>query len=276
MHHATFNPFQVGAGNDYVGQESSGQLISVANGYVSGMSGFTSEYDSGFGCYSVLGQSNNQCSNTYTIQANTNAFTTTVNGQTGTGWQQFVFANNGISNTGEILIQYWLFGWLNNHAQCPPANPNLSRQWAPDGSNDCFADSPAMSSSTMFVTPSLLPVAALEGAAKCSGCGSNDENIFCNQYNCWTVSVTDSIIGLASQWTYTEWNVFGWGYGDQANFNSGTSITISVNLYDSSSNPISLYCGFPTTQGYTAETNNLNLGVCSVPSYPGYYSFGES
>jgi hypothetical protein len=70
-------------------------------------------------------------------------------------------------------------------------------------------------------------------------------------------------VNLYQYWQYSEFNVFGLGSGSEANFNSGTSITVVNSLKDQSGNIIVPTC---VSGGYAGETNNLNLGSCSSNS----------
>jgi hypothetical protein len=93
---------------------------------------------------------------------------------------------------------------------------------------------------------------------------SKDEDVFCiTGGNCYTMAITDQVVNLYQYWQDAEFNVFGLGSGSQANFNSGTTITVANTLKDQSGNVIVPSCA---NTGYTGETNNLNLGSCSSNS----------
>jgi hypothetical protein len=74
----------------------------------------------------------------------------------------------------------------------------------------------------------------------------------------------DNVLGLAGNWTEAEFNVFGAGCGSQANFASGTTISIKTSVIDGTTN-------IPQCDlwSFTGETNNLNL-------QPGSFALGGS
>jgi hypothetical protein len=112
---------------------------------------------------------------------------------------------------------------------------------------------------------------SLEGYANF---GSNDEVNFCvSGVGCSSISITDQVLNLYLNWQDSEFNVFGYGDGSQANFNQGTTITVTNTLKDQSGNVIVPSCA---SGGYTGETNNLNLGSCSQNIISGQIVFTES
>jgi len=74
------------------------------------------------------------------------------------------------------------------------------------------------------------------------------------------MTITDGVINLYLNWHQSEFNVIGDASGSQANFNPGTTITVSDGLTDQSGNPIASTCA---NAGTTGETNNLYLQPCS-------------
>lgn len=154
---------------------------------------------------------------------------------------------------------------------CPTSHPYTS-SWtlAPDGHGDCWANF-AMINSTSLEGISNLGYVSLSGFAKCSNCGTNDEALLCDQYNCWSVVEPDSVLSLASHWIDSEWNIFGYEDYSQAQFNSGASLTVDVSLSIASGGAFSSSC---LSGSYTGESNNLNAGTCHT-SYGSYY-FTES
>ncbi|HVP22478.1 MAG TPA: hypothetical protein VMS77_01045 [Conexivisphaerales archaeon] len=222
------------------------------------MSGFSSENDSYYG------------SNHYSIQINSQQFTTTYNGVATTGWEQFVFRNTPGSG-GTVFIEYWLVDFYNDHGFCPsgyvPGTTNHS--WNNYQNTDCWGDSNY--TNTPVENPSNLNNYHFGGYANFLSSG-NDVATFClTGGSCYSVSMPDTTLSLYQNWQVSEVNVFGYGDGYQANFNSGTYINITVTMATGSNTwftPGSVYTS------YSAETNNLNLGSFS-PVY-GQYSFNES
>ena len=76
--------------------------------------------------------------------------------------------------------------------------------------------------------------------------------------------------GPPGEWCQAEFNVFGLVGGSQAQFNAGTTITVTNALNLAFGPPISASCPAPPKgMGTTGESNNLNLGsTCSVSVLP--------
>jgi hypothetical protein len=233
----------VGNGNDYVAYAKG--LITLADGTFS-ISGVKSESSVGvaaFGGGGILG------SNEYSVQLNTNDRLTTsaCAGHSGcTVWQQFVYATDyaGAGKAG-VFMQYWLIGW--GSSSCPGSFGKYG--------TDCFKNS------AIAVAPDVpikdLGNLELEGTASAGG---NDSVVFSYGSDTYTITAKDSVLDISSVWDKTEFNVVGDAGGSRADFNSGSSVTATILLFDSSSlSPTCL-----ANAGTTGETNNLNLGACNV------------
>ena len=265
-------------GNDY--EASSATNIYEAQGYVSAASGLTSEYDSKRP-YGSTGQ------NFYGIQDNTNTFSTTYNGSSTTGWEQFAFLNNASAAAGYVFIEYWLIGWFSTHTSCPSTHPSYLSVWRPDSiilPYSCWANS-ALAYHTPEEDPSGILNYQLKGYANING---NDESVFCNGPSCYATAVPYTVLNLAGGWTSSEWNILGFQSSSGACFNitppvsdpcpnpSGSpSMTIYNYLYNSSGQVLLESC--ISNQGWTAEYNNLNLKTCTVANSQGggYMYFTE-
>ena len=132
-----------------------------------------------------------------------------------------------------------------------------------NSASGCYANS--VGADVAATAASNLGDLVLQAYANYDGSG-NDEGILCSSITtpeCTSFSTTDQVVDLYQYWHYSEFNIFGWGGGSEANFNSGTSLTITNALTDQSGNAITPSCYH---YGYTAETNNLNLGSCSSSS----------
>jgi hypothetical protein len=70
------------------------------------------------------------------------------------------------------------------------------------------------------------------------------------------------VLYLATVWKESEFNVVGNAGGSEAQFNSGSSITVKVAVSDGSTSAPSCVAD----SGTTGESNNLNLGSCSASS----------
>jgi hypothetical protein len=256
--------------------------IGVASGEFESITGLTSETDS------IYGDGN------YSLQLNSNTFTTsttyTDNKKT-TGWEQFVYSNGSTEDaTGshiiwaDAFIEYWLIGYHKAYGKCPSTNPPfvpLGTGWIPYDS-DCYADSEAAGFlSVGYIPPAYLGGAYLIGSSnfwtEASWPKPEDEVDFCYQAPgeepgelvpiCVTVVVAASILDLFKYWSESEFNVYGFGGGSEAQFNSGTLIQISNALKAQDGTDITPKCVTNTTPGssLTGESNNLRLGdYCGV------------
>lgn len=233
-------PSTIGNGYDEVAQSSSGTLIGSSSGTFQSISGLTSETDSTYGA------------NAYTLQDNTNFFTTSTaytGGKSITGWEQFVFFNYAPQGAGLAYIQYWLLYYASTYGSCPSTGPPGGTSWFLY-SGSCYANGPAATLPLEAATN--LGELTLSGYANVN---SDDESYLCiSGGSCYGVGLTSLVVNLYQHWQDSEFNVFGAGGGSEANFNPGTSMTVVSTL----SVPPSCVVG-----GYTGETNNLNLGICS-------------
>jgi hypothetical protein len=88
--------------------------------------------------------------------------------------------------------------------------------------------------------------------------GGNDSVAFSYQSEAYSTSYPDSVLDISSVWNKAELNVLGNGGGSQANFNTGSSITVLLYLSDgSNSAPTCVADG-----GSSGESNNLSAGSC--------------
>jgi hypothetical protein len=226
----------VGDGNDYAAAVSS--LISQGVGSFYSVSGVTSEK-------SLLQ------SNAYTLQLNSNFFSTTVcdgalNPSSCLGWQQFVYENDSSSSA---FMQYWLINW---GVACP------SGGWMASGT-DCYRNSAAVPVPRQAL--SQLASLAVTGTAVANG---TDTMMLTTATSAYVTTGSDSVVKLADYWTASEYNIIGDGDGSKAKFNTGTSITVEIGLKDgATAAPVCESDG-----GTTAETNNLTLGACKAFAGP--------
>jgi hypothetical protein len=235
----------VGNGNDYVIQ--SANLIKSTVGTFPTVSNVTSERGVGvaaFGGGGILGP------NEYSLQINSNYTGTTsaCNGHSGcTVWEQFVYAPD-YSRQGSafVFIQYWLIGY--GGTRCPSG-------WGSDGGGDCYRNSAGVSAPDEPITE--LAKMKLSGSATSGG---NDTITFTHGTTAYTISAADSVVGLATVWRQSEFNIVGNAGGSKAQFNAGASVTVHIAITDGTSNKPSCVA----SSGSTGETNNLNLGTCTA------------
>lgn len=178
--------------------------------------------------------------NAYSLQLNTNRFSTPAcqHHKGCQGWQQFIYA----SMQGKVFIQFWL---LRFGKPCPSG-------WQQAGES-CVKNSQAMPVGLIPATK--LDDVVLEG----DDTGKSDYAILYDydSKTTYAASAPDSTLGLGEfqYWITTEFNVDGTASGRIANFNSGTTIWVNIQVdYGSLNAP---YCAAGST--ITAESNNLIL-----------------
>jgi hypothetical protein len=244
-----------GNGHDYAAKAKG--LITLASGGFT-IKGVKSEKSVGvaaFGGGGILGP------NEYSLQLNTNAndATSRCAGHSGcTVWQQFVYSPDyNVPGEAAVFMQYWLIGW--GSSACPGG-------WAKYGT-DCYKNSAYVAAPDVPITD--LGKLGLEGTATAGG---NDSVVFSYGTNSYSITGKDSVLDISSVWKEAEFNVVGNAGGSRADFNSGSSITVTLLLLDgSTSAPTCVANG-----GTTGETNNLNLGACKAFSGFPNIQFTES
>ena len=259
---------QVGNGNDWVAQ-SPGTLIATAIGSFPSVTGLTSETDTGQGDNSYSLQMNSQGGAPGQGFPVNSPYSDTAGV---TGWEQFIYQST--PSGGSVWIEYWLMGY--SAVNCPgtaggccaniPSPPGGGTGWIPDikptdYGGDCY-DNPAVASAPYEQPTSLWSEMLIAHANDANG---DDDAIFCapNVASCYTFSNPTNILNLYEQWTLAEFGVFGYIGASQANFNPETTITVTNTLEDQSGNNISPVTPCPNN-GQTGETNNLDLGSCSL------------
>ncbi len=233
----------VGNGNDYSAVVPG--LISKATGAFADVSpGITEKGRDG-----GVGPSR---ANTYSLQLNTEFFTTPVcSGSSDPskclGWQQFIYD----SSADSVFMQYWLIDY---GAVCPAA-------WnAFQGS--CYTNSPSATFAGGTVTAPELATTELTGSARAGG---TDAVELSNGPEVSVVDNADGVLDLARAWNTTEFGVFGDGGGTQAKFGKKTTLEETTTLVDGTTAAPSC-----VSEGFTGETNNLRLtntpALGTVPS----------
>ena len=235
-------PATVGNGNDWALGATG--LITLAEGGFINVTGVKSENGvpvAAFGGGGVLG------ANEYSLQLNSNDNSTTsvCAGHSGCRvWQQYLYTTDTLGKgKAAVFIQYWLLNWGNS--TCPKGFSNSS--------GSCVKNSAAAAAPDMKITQ--LGSLTLEGKATPGG---NDEVLFDNGSQIYSVTTKDSVLNLGLVWTQAEFNVIGNGDGSRAVFNKGVSMDVAIAVLDGSSEkPRCL-----PHAGSTGESNNLTLGKC--------------
>lgn len=211
----------------------------------------------------------NAVANLYSLQLNTEFFTTQVcnnapDKSNCRGFAQFVFPSGGGGS-----IQYWLIDWGAPGSSCPvpqSANCALGGVWS-DGwcpfpipgqtDIDCAINAakatmaPAVAGTSI---PEVIVTATTEGfnGAASDGIAVTVNNV--NNGQPFTASGANIFPDLGSQWQQAEFNVFGNGNGSQAVLGAGTNLIVR-NAVDSG---VSTGPGC-TIATFTAESNSLTL-----------------
>ncbi|WP_430391455.1 hypothetical protein [Dyella sp. 20L07] len=234
-----------GNGNDYTLQTTS--LITQTVGNFPTVTGVTSEQGVGVAAYGgggILG------ANEYSLQINSSFSSTTSACKSHSGctvWQQFVYAPDyETQGQAAVFMQYWLIGY--GGTSCPSG-------WGSDGAGDCYKNSAAATAPDVAATQ--LGNVKLTGTVTSGG---NDTVVFTNGTKAYSSSGKDSVLYLAQVWKESEFNVVGNAGGSEAQFNSGSSITVKVAVTDGSTAAPSCVAD----SGTTGESNNLNLGSCTA------------
>lgn len=241
-------PFVVGNGDDIAAGAPSG-FISQAIGHFENIVNVTSE--SG-----PIANTGPSIANAYTLQINTNRFTSTVCAGSPNplcrGWQQFVYENDGSS--GAAYIQYWIIAY---NANCPTGQG--WNQIPLYGGTYCWKNN----SLGVAVVPnqSITNIGnwILSGMVSSTG-----DSVTMSVGGTAHTRTGDNAVNAAAGWTTAEFNLFGDGGnssgGGTATFNTGAAVTTRTEIiYGGTAAPNCVATGF------TGEMNNLSFG----PTAPG-------
>ena len=244
-------PLVVGNGDDVSAQVPSG-FISTTIGSFDSVSGVTSE--SG-----PIGNTGPPVANAYTLQINTNFFSSTVcagspnpNCQ---GWQQFVFENTG--SFGRAYIQYWLIKY---NTTCPAGMG--WNQFSFTGSTDIYC----WKNNTGGAVPvPNQPITNLGLLSMSGAVSSTSDSVTLAVGGTLYARNGDNAVNAAAGWQIAEFNIVGDGGnsagGGMASFNAGSTIVPRTRvIYGGTAPPTCVAVGF------TAETNNLSFGPSAPPA----------
>jgi YVTN family beta-propeller protein len=187
-------------------------------------------------------ETSNGAANSFSLQLNTKPFTSTTIcagaevPKECQGWEQFIYS----TGANEVFMQYWL---LNYDATCP-------FDWN-TFAGDCWMNSPASMWPGLALTVASLATVTLTGNATANG---NDSVVMTTASGQATATNSDDVLDLANDWNGVEFGVFGDGGGSEADFSPGTTINVRTSVENGTE--LAPTC---VLQGYTGETNNLNL-----------------
>jgi hypothetical protein len=241
-------PVALSKGEPFAGQVGSGIDIvaSVAQGRISGV-------DASFAFVKTTGVTNVSGDgktvsrrDQFSLQINSNKFLHPLCGNEDTlcGWQQFILSNDPGNPPGYLWTQHWLLG---RGASCPLG-------WDAHG-DDCALDSDG--ASPPVVTNVSLNLRYLWMTADVIGTQDVVTLGYTSGATVATAVSSDSVLGLASRWTQSEFNIVGDLTLHNARFDPNTTIAINqdVTIVDAAAtDPLTF-----GNNGTTGETNNLNL-----------------
>jgi hypothetical protein len=243
----------VGNGNDYT-IDTGSNLISEAIGsfpVVTGVTSVKSVENPEFGCCGENGK------NSYTLQLNSYFFTSAACGKIKNceGWEQFVFENPPGTGKAQLFIQDWLV---------PTTSAGLSG--CPKDAGWEYADGGCVQNSPNSVDIPNQSIANLAEISETGEAASSGDSVYLSAgsdlYGMENVQ-GDGITDLSAHWAGAEFNVIGNAGGAIADFNSGASLTVSVQADDGVLSAPTC----PADSGTTGESNNLKFSA--PPSNPG-------
>lgn len=233
----------VGDGADYSADMSPKRMSRAVGAFpqVTGVTKVKSVENPKFGCCGYNGV------NSYTLQLNSYFFSTSACGniQNCAGWEQFVYENPPGSNEGQLFIQDWLvptgFSGLSG---CPP-----DKGWE-------YADGGCVQNSPNAVSVPNVSIKNLSKLVETGTASSRGDSVYLSvgstaygMHNIQSNGITD----LSRHWKGAEFNLIGNAGGDIANFNKGSTITVSLQADTGlTTAPV---C--PANSGTTGESNNL-------------------
>ena len=237
-------PLVVGNNNDASAQAPSG-FISTAIGSFESLTNVTS-------LSGPIGNTGPSIANAYTLQINTNFFSNSVCSGAAvpancSAWEQFVFENNNVSH--RAFIQYWIIQYDNT---CPAGQS--WNQIALYGHTYCWKNNTGGA-----VNTSAQPVGNFGSLSLSGNVTATTDSVTVTQGTSMWARSGDNAVAASTGWTIAEFNVFGDGgntsSGGMASFNAGADIVARTRIfYGGRAAPNCV------SQGFTAETNNLNFG----------------
>lgn len=235
----------VGDGADYTANTSPKRMSRAIGAFpaVSGVTRVRSVENPKFGCCGYNGI------NSYTLQLNSYFFSTRACGniQNCAGREQFVFENPPGSNEGQLFIQDWLvptgFSGLSG---CPPG-----KGWE-------YADGGCVQNSPGAVSIPNVSIKSLKQLVETGTASRKGDSVYLSvgstEYGMRNIQ-SNGITDLSRHWKGAEFNVIGNAGGDIANFNKGSTITVSLQADTGlTTAPV---C--PVNTGTTGESNNLSF-----------------
>jgi len=224
----------------------------------------TGNISEGEGSFDSVNGVTNQTSSTYSLQLNTENFTTSTCSNYGPcrGWEQFVWSNS----TQSGYIQYWLIQYGPQGTACPaPVSAScnglnvFSDGWCPftiQGTTDVYCARNAANSISQLAAEPITSLQQLKITGTVAGFNGNaNDAIAVTEGNTTqTASGNNYFPDLGNKWQIAEFNVFGDGNSSALNFNNNTTVQVRTSVASGTS--LGPGCD---EQSFTGESNNLTL-----------------
>lgn len=230
---------EVGNDNDY-SAEVSGKITSAIGSFPSVSSGASET--------GVNPNTNTAEANTFTLQLNSNFFSSPACKGHGKpskckGWEQFIYADSAQENL--VYMQYWL---LKYNKTCPSGWQNGEPRAT---EISCFMNSKATTLSGGRLTAAGLMGTTFEGSADVNG---NDAVVLTTESGNATATDAGNVLSLGKGWKAAEFAVVGDCCRTTAAFSANTTLTVQTVVKSKSNSAPKCI-----SEGFTGETNNLNL-----------------
>ena len=164
----------------------------------------------------------------------------------------------GGETTPAIFIEYWLYNWGPSCPTLPawaiPQGSPATTTWIPDGSGDCWFNSPMQ-----YVPPQT--AGALAGLILTGTAGAQDTVVLATSMTTLAAAGFPSVLSLSQVWTEAEFNVFGDCCLTEANFTTPTVLVVQTSIDDGTMNPPTCVAN----DGTTGEKNNLTFVPTAMP-----------
>jgi hypothetical protein len=192
-----------------------------------------------FDAVNVTSENNSGSPDTYSLQLNSEYFVSpacagSANPNVCKGWQQFIYS----TTLASAFIEYWLIDYA---APCPAGWSTVSVH--------CVKNSTAIPVAAEPIAN--LTQLSLTGTASAGG---SDTLMISTSNGDLSAMYQDDELSLAQGWKLAEFGIFGDGGGSDATFNAGATMAVRTTVDDGT-----LSAPTCVLEGFTSETNNLNL-----------------
>lgn len=241
-----------------VGGGGSNDFAANPTGTISAVEGTFPSISAGLTESGPIANSGSNIANTYTLQINTNQFTSSACAGSPNpdckGWEQFVYENNNVSH--RAFIQYWLIRF---NTTCPAGG---WQQFSFAGDTDIYC----FQSTSTASLPAGVPVSDFGTLSMGAAVTSSSDQVTVTADANAVTRVGVNAVAAAAGWTDAEFNVFGDGGnssgGGQAGFGANSTMVVKTTVHNGTRNAPACQA-----ESFTGETNNLTLvGMNPIPT----------